>query len=149
MTTSEPVDETTAKAEAIDESMREMFEGNFIKADDILSSGPIVVTITEIVGPNKEKDAKGRLINRPILSFKGATKRLIVGKLNCRIIAMLHGKKASKWIGVSVTLGARYLKEAFGEKNVPTVRVIPPADKPLPFSMRVWFGSEKSLVNQG
>ena len=129
-------------SEHIDEEMREMFEGNFLKAEDLMSSGPITVTISDIVAQNKEKDAKGKLINRPIMSFKGAKKRFIVGKTNLKLIRLDYGGKPSEWIGKTIVLGIRYLREAFGQKNVPCIRVVP--KKPIPYSIRVFNGSEES-----
>lgn len=131
----------TQTSESIDEEMREMFEGNFLHSDDVMSSGPITLVISGVVAQNKEKDAAKRLINRPIVSFKGASKRLIVGKLNTSILGLLYGKKPSKWIGKSVTLVVTYLREAFGQKNVPTIRLATTDDKPLPFRLRAWYGS--------
>lgn len=125
-----------------------MFVGNFMDSSDIMDKGPVTVTIADVVAPNKEKDGSGKVINKAILSFEKASKRLIANKTNCKVIAMLYGNKPSLWIGKPITLGVRYLEKAFGQTNVPTVRVIPPDDKPLTFGMRRNFGSEKPFVKQ-
>jgi hypothetical protein len=119
------------------------FEGDFVEAADLMQRS-VTLTISGVVPPNVEKDrgGKGKLIDKPIFSFEKAAKRFICGKTNRRIIQAIHGKKASQWIGKTVTLGVRYLKEAFGEKNVPTVRVLPPPGVPIPMSARKFFGSE-------
>jgi len=111
-------------------------------ASDIMGKGAVTVTITDVVAPNIEKDGTGKTINKAIVAFKGATKRLIMNKTNCKVIALMYGNKPSEWVGKQVTLGVRYLEKAFGQFNVPTVRVIPPPDKPLTFGMRRNFGSE-------
>lgn len=126
----------------IDRDMADVFQGNFMDASDIMGKGNVTVIIADVVAPKAEKDATGKLIDRAIIAFKSATKRLIANKTNLKIIASMYGNKPSEWVGKPVTLGVRYLEKAFGQANVPTVRVIPPADKPLTFGMRKHFGSE-------
>lgn len=133
-------------SDKIDEEMRDVFVGNFMDSSDIMEKGLVTVKISDVVAPNKEKDGSGKIINKPILSFEKSTKRFIANKTNCKVIAMMYGKKPSLWIGQSITLGVRYLEKAFGQTNVPTVRVIPPDDKPLTFGMRRNFGSDKPFV---
>ena len=132
----------------IDEDMRDAFTGNFMDATDILQKGKVTVMIADVIAPNKEKDAAGKVINKPILSFEKATKRLIMNKINCKIVALMYGTKASIWVGKPITLCVRYLEKAFGQTNVPVVRVCPPEDKPLTFAMRKHFGSETPFVKQ-
>jgi hypothetical protein len=125
------------------------FEGNYIESSDLMH-GHATLTIAGVVPPNtdKDKDGKGKLIDKPILSFERTTKRLIIGRTNERILKAIHGRKASGWIGKQITLGVRYLAEAFGEKNVPTIRIIPPADVPLPMSARNHFGTAEPKPRQ-
>ena len=127
----------------IDEAMRSAFEGNFLDASDILATGDQRVKIAAVSAPNAEKDATGRAIDKAIVAFERCKKRLVLNKTNAKAIAMQHGKKPSAWIGKEVTLTVRYLARAFGEQNVPVVRVLPPADVPLTFAMRSKFGSPR------
>lgn len=119
------------------------FEGNFIESADLMQK-QATLTIEGVVPPmvEKDKNGQGKPIDKAIISFRGTTKRLIVGKTNERIIKAIHGKKASGWIGKQIKIGVRFLREAFGEKNVPTVRVIPPPEIPLPMAARKFFGAE-------
>lgn len=126
----------------LDEAMRDAFTGKFMDASDIMGKGNVTVTISDVVAPNKEKDASGKVINRAVLSFDKAKKRFVCGKTNLKIIALMYGTKPSEWIGKKITLGVRYLEKAFGQYNVPTVRVIAPDDRPLTFGMRKHYGSE-------
>ena len=130
----------------IDEEMRDLFIGNFMDSSDILAKGNVTVVISDVIAPNKEKDGAGKTINKAILAFEKATKRLIMNKTNCKIVAMMYGQKPSQWIGKPITLCVRYLEKAFGQTNVPVVRVLPPADKPLTFGMRRSFGSDVPFV---
>lgn len=129
----------TSTTTDLDAEMRSAFEGNFIDATD-LGGKDLTVTIDGIVAPKKEKDATGKLIDKTIISFKGAKKRMIANKTNVKILAMLFGNKASDWLGKPVTLTTRYLAEAFGQRNVPVVRVKCDTDK-LTFGMRKKYGT--------
>lgn len=126
----------------IDQRMSGRFEGRFLDAFDILAAKKdVTVTISDIVAPGVERDAKEKLIDKAILSFKGASKRFIVTNINDRILKAIHGKAPSKWIGKEITLTVRYLKEAFKQPNVPVLRIVPPPDMPLTFAMRKHYGS--------
>lgn len=133
-------------ASNLDELMASQFEGNFLDATDLMTANK-TVTIKEVIPPNteKDKDGKGRLIDRAIISFEGCKKRLILNKINAKIIAMAHGKKSSLWAGKKITLTHRWLKEAFGQTNVPVVRVMPPDGMSLTFGMRKNFGAATSF----
>lgn len=125
----------------IDQKMSGRFEGRFLDALDIMAAKKdVTVTITDIVAPDTERDAKNKLIDKAILSFKGASKRFILTKINEKILKAIHGKAPSKWIGKEITLTVRYLKEAFNEENLPAIRIVPPPDMPLTFAMRKHYG---------
>jgi len=130
----------------IDEQMAEQFQGNFLDASDLMSSGNITLTISDIAAPGEERDSAGKVIDKGILTFKGAKKRMILIKTNAKVIAMAHGKKPSQWIGKPVTLTVRWLAKAFGQANVPVIRVVPPDGVSLPFGMRARYGAEKPFV---
>lgn len=132
---------TTSNGGSLDDRMREAFEGHFIDASDIPPKGFIEVEIAGIAAPGDDKDAKGKVIDKPILAFKGATKRLILNKTNLKLLATRHGKTASLWIGKKVTLTKRYLAEAFGQRNVPVVRIAVDSESELTFAMRKKYGT--------
>jgi hypothetical protein len=126
----------------IDEAMAAQFQGNFLDASDLMKADQ-TVTISDVVGPNEEQDSQKKRIDKPILSFAGCKKRLILNKTNSKVIAMAHGKKASEWVGKKITLTVRWLEKAFGQTNVPVVRVVPPEGTALTFGMRQKYGSPK------
>lgn len=119
------------------------FEGPFLDSSDMMNREPVTLKIKAITPPNEMKAADGRVIDKPIIEFEGARKMLILNKTNQKILKALFGTKASGWIGHPVTIGVRYLKSAFGQKNVPTIRIIPPEGVPIPFGVQKHFGSEK------
>lgn len=122
--------------------MSDKFEGHFLESADLMASRPVTLTISGIVPPNTEKAADGRLIDKPIIAFEKTDKRMIIGKTNERIIKSFLGSKPNEWVGQKVTVMVRYLKAAFGESNVPTLRIVPPEGKPIPFACRKHWGQE-------
>jgi hypothetical protein len=132
----------------LDERMASQFEGNFLDAADLMASGTKTVTISDVSPPGAERDSTRKVIDKPIVSFEKTAKRLILNKTNAKVIAMAHGKKASQWIGKKITLTVRWLDKAFGETNVPVIRVVPPAGKELTFGMRKRYGAERSFGKQ-
>lgn len=125
----------------LDKAMQDQFTGNFLDASDLMARGEITLEISGVVAPNAEKDAAGKVINKGIIAFKGAKKRLILNKTNAKIIRLAHGDKASEWVGKKVTLCVRWLKEAFGQQNVPVIRIVPAEGTALTFGMRQKYGS--------
>lgn len=125
----------------VDEAMASQFSGNFLDASDLPKGKTVTVTISDLVPPNVERDSAKKLIDKAILSFAGKQKRLILNKTNAKIIKMAHGEP-SKWIGQQINLTVRILKEAFGQSNVPVIRVVPPSGVNLTFGMRKKYGAE-------
>lgn len=124
----------------LDDAVRSAYEGAFIDAADIMASGDVTLTIKSVVAPNVENDATGKLIKRAIVAFANAKKRFILNKTNAKIIGMHHGSSASQWSGKRITLTVRILDEAFLQRNVPVVRVLPPVGVPLTVGMRRKYG---------
>ena len=135
-------------AKALDDAMRSAFEGNFLDATDILHRGDTTVTIESVSAPNTETDSQKKRIDKAIVAFAGCKKRLILNKTNAKIIGMHHGQKASEWVGKKITLTVRFLEKAFGQTNVPVIRVVPPPTSPLTFGMRSKYGAAKPFNGQ-
>ena len=125
----------------------EQYQGDFVESADLMNIPNVTLRIAGVVPPETEKDKAKKLIKRPIISFEKARKRMVIGKTNERILKALLGAKASSWIGKDVTIGVRYLAEAFGQKNVPTLRIIIPPGKPVPFSVQKHYGKETPWTN--
>jgi hypothetical protein len=129
----------------LDSAMRQVFTGNFLDASDILNmpGSRVSLVIDSVSPPSREKDAAGKNIDKAILSFVKCKKRLILNNTNAKIIKMSHGDKASAWAGKPVTLCVRYLKKAFGQVNVPVIRIEPPEGVVTTFGMRKNMGIDR------
>lgn len=130
-------------------SREEKYEGHFLESADMMTVGEIRLTIKSVVPPNTERDSAKKLIKHPIIEFEGTDKRLVCNRTNERCIKSQFGSKAEKWIGQQIVLRVNYLPEAFGEKNVPTLRVINPESVPVPMAARKWMGSDKPISKDG
>ena len=100
----------------------EAFKGNFIEALHLTGKDGNM-TISGYDAPNTVKSADKKLIDKPILRFKGTDKGLILNKTNARTIGLTYGNEMDNWIDKKITLYATTC-EAFGE-TVPCVRVRP------------------------
>ncbi len=122
---------------------RQQYEGDFVESADLMRSGQVTLTIAAVVPPGTERSKDGRPIDLPIIAFEGATKRFVCSKTNERIVKAIHGPKVADWVGKQITLQVRYLRQAFGEWNVPTLRVVPPEGIPIPMAARKYFGKSE------
>lgn len=126
---------------AKDKEQWDLFNGDWLFASDIQGEKKtFVMEIAEVIPPGREKDKKGKIINKPILKFTIGHKRLILSKCNTTIIRSIYGA-SNKWAGKTIELTVRYLPEAFGEKNVPAIRVVHPTGA-LPYGVRKHYGQE-------
>lgn len=116
------------------------FEGDFVESADLMQGPPVTLRIAGIVPPETETDAGGKIITKPIIAFEKARKRFVMGKTNERILKAIHGKKASAWIGKDITISVRYLRKAFEQENVPTLRIVIPDGMPVPFNVKKHYG---------
>jgi len=95
--------------------MSVMFPSKYLKADDIISAGgEMTVTITGVVLGAFDK-TDGSQETKPIVSFAGQDKQLILNKTNARRIESILGFDDSEdWIGKSITLITEKV-DAFGK----------------------------------
>lgn len=115
----------------------------FLSADDIgyghEGGNVISATIERIAEPGTVKDATGKVVDREVVYFKKATKALVLNSTNTRILRLTYGRDKAEWIGKPIQLTVRFVN-AFGERDIPTIRVMPPDGVPLPFGVRKWAG---------
>ena len=121
----------------------EKYEGNYLESADLMSRPPVTLVIAGWEPPNTVKAANGKLIDKPILSFEGTKKQMILNQTNKTLLKAMFGTKASGWVGHPVTIGVRYLAKAFKEKDVPCLRIVLPEGVPWPSGVRPFMGTEK------
>lgn len=104
--------------------VRAMFDSQWVGAWDLAGkdrtleiSGVKAAQITSQRGTNK----------KPIVSFKGAKKQLILNKTMMRVVAAMYGFDTAAWIGKPVTLYATTTD--VGGKTVDCVRIRPGVPK--------------------
>jgi len=109
---------------------------------DTTGGKSVTVAIDHYKPAGEVKDASGTVVNKPVLYFAKAKKALILNRTNEKALILIHGKDRDKWQGQPVTLTVRFVN-AFGQSDVPTIRVEPPKGLPLTFGMRKWQGKAK------
>lgn len=126
---------------------REAYEG-FIASDDIgyteKGGNEISLKIDHVSNDGSVIDSRGVIVEHPVVYFTGAKKGFVLNRTNERICRLLHGKRFADWTGKEITLGVRFVN-AFGERNVPVIRILPPKGIPLPFGVRKWVGKERPV----
>lgn len=98
-----------------------LFPNKWLKASDLCNKA-ITVTIEKVeemeVGSEREK--------RPVVSFVGKTKKLILNKTNTRAIGDLYGGETDDWPTHKIVLFPTSTQ--YGDKEMATIRVKPPKD---------------------
>lgn len=133
------------------DKLRERYEGQFLDALDLPEGTLVPVEVEAIALPYSEKDARGKVIDLAILSFKGKTKRFILGKTSYKIMKAMFGGDHRQWIGKTIHIQRRYLDAArgFGVNNTLAIRVIPPAGTPILRSAANYMGQPHPYAEKG
>jgi len=101
----------------------------FLFAHDL--NGKDVTVQIEKVTAGQIQGEKGRKNKRPIVAFRGKSKRLALNKTNSKIIAKLYGNDVEQWAGKWITIYPTTTD--FGGETVECIRVrvrVPQASKP-------------------
>ena len=107
----------------------DLYPSRFIKAAD-LQGQEWPVTITRLTMEEIENE-RGRE-EKPVLSFQGVSKALVVNVTNFDSIAEMHGEETDNWPGKEIVLFPTTTR--FGGKTVDCVRIKRPgpgATKPV------------------
>ena len=109
----------------------ETYPGNYLESAD-LAGKEVRVEISEFVPANTEKAADGRVIEKPILRFKGAKRALICNKTNMKRILLFYAKPGVKQleelVGTTITLGTEMARNPSLNCKMPAVRVMVPRE---------------------
>ena len=98
------------------------YPGKFLEALLLPQDKPVEVEISKIEAANTVKSADGRLIDKPVMHFKGKDRALVLAKCNARAIARKYGPDMDQWVGKTIGLFQARV-DAFGESDVPAVRI--------------------------
>ncbi len=119
----------------------------FLYADDLLKDGQfrdVTLTIAEVHAANTLFGADQKPVEKMALGFAGTEKKLVLNNTNERLVRMATGStKSDGWAGKKVTLYPVAIN-AFGEKNVPAIRIRTPEGTPIQMSVRKQLGRDLS-----
>jgi hypothetical protein len=102
--------------------VRAMFEREFLGAWD-LQGRDVTVEIERVQAAElflRDANAKKK---KPVVSFKGTEKKLVLNKTNSETIATMYGYDTRKWVGQKVTLYPTTAR--CGRETVDAIRVRP------------------------
>lgn len=121
--------------------LEERYEGLFVCCDDLPEGQAVSVEIESIAMPGTEQDSRKKVIDKAIVTFKGATKRFILNKTNYRVLKGMFGKDHNGWIGQTIQLQRRYI--TFRGEPAMGIRIIPPKGTILPLSVVSQMGTRE------
>jgi len=116
----------------------------YLKAED-LAKGNVFkefdLVIAEVFDAGQAKSADGTPIDKPILVFKNAKKRLILSKTNRRLMNYATGSDVpADWIGKTIRLRVCVLEKCLGQTNVAAIRLALPDTGVKPFIPKKDYG---------
>ena len=98
----------------------QQFDSDYLEAAHL--DGDVELEISEVLARKTKKAKDGKLIDKPILLFKGAKRGLVLNKTNAKVIALMFGNRMDSWAGKKILIYPTTCK-AFGSDNTPCIRV--------------------------
>ena len=121
----------------------------FLYADDLFRDGKwaeVTLTIEGIHAGGTIFGADKKAVDNDSISFVGTEKKLVLNKTNKRLLKIAtKSSKSDGWLGKKVTIYP-VLINAFGEKNVPCIRVRVGDGNPVPFGVRKFLGKDLTIT---
>jgi hypothetical protein len=109
-------------------SVDDFFPSRYLKAND-LEDGVEIITIDSVSKESMRNPQGGPDVEKPVVSFVGIEKGLILNRTNANTIAKLYGKDTDGWCGQYVTLYVTTVEVAGETYDVLRVRPQNPADE--------------------
>ena len=117
----------------------------FLYADDLLKDGKWVevkLTITRHVPGGTLTGADKSVVEHDAIGFEGTDKLLVLNKTNSRLLKIATGSsKPAGWIGKTVAVFPVSIN-AFGQQNLPCIRIRVKDGQPVPFGVRKFMGKD-------
>ena len=107
---------------------KKFFDKEYVGSWD-LEDGDRTVTISKVEAGELHNQSTNTKEKKPVLSFEGRSKKLVMNNTNCKTVARLYGNDTDDWVGKDITL-FRSQCEVGGETD-DCVRVRPDAPKAL------------------
>ena len=100
-----------------------MYDAIYIGSWD-LPEKDLTVKISKVVG-EELTTVGGRKNKKPILSFVGKEKKMVVNKTNSKAIAGMYGNYVEAWVGKRITLYVSTTNNPDGSGSVECIRIRP------------------------
>lgn len=104
---------------------RSLYDREYVGAWE-LQGKDVTVTISTVKG-GELTAVGGRKSKKPIISFDGKEKKMIVNKTNAKIIAAMYGNIVEHWVGKRITLFVGMTRDPSTGGDIECLRVRPTA----------------------
>lgn len=98
----------------------QQFDSDYLEAACL--DGEVTLEISQVIGRGEKKAKDGKMIDKPILKFKGAKRAYVMCKTTAKVVALMYGGNMDKWVGKKITLFPTTCI-SFGKPNTPCIRV--------------------------
>lgn len=116
----------------------------YLRAEDLVVGNVFKefdLQVKEVFPPGHSRSADGKPIDKPVLTFANAKKRMILGKVNRRLITYATGtSEPTEWVGAKIRLRVCILPQCLGQTNVATLRLALPETATKPFIAKKDYG---------
>lgn len=117
----------------------------FLYAEDLLQGGKWItctLTISAVIPPGTIAGSDKKVIQNHVLEFEKTPKKLVLNNTNKRLCKVSTGEsRPENWPGHKIEIYPASIN-AFGEKNLPCLRIKLPTGKPAPFATRKFMGRD-------
>ena len=103
------------------------FPSKYLSAEDLGDIGTeVTVTIAQVM--MEDMQTQGTVERKLMVSFAGASKKLVLNKTNAKAIAYLWGDDTDDWIGKRITLTVQSVQFKSDIVNAIRVKLVKPDD---------------------
>lgn len=129
-----------------------MYEGNFLKGDNLPLGKAVPVVIKSVAEANTVFSADKRKVDKAVIYFEGTDRGLIMNKTHYDVIDNAYGPDTANWIGKTVLVQRMHLlrcqhgRETF--YNVACVRVVPTPGTKITMGLALRLGSPQPFTEE-
>lgn len=106
-------------------NINDMYPSRYLKASD-LKGQPATLTIAGVEMVLMEQN-DGSSKEKPVLSFRGTERQMVLNVTNARMLAELFGPETDSWVGQQFVIASQ--RVSFGNRIVDAIRVMGKADR--------------------
>jgi hypothetical protein len=103
---------------------RQLYDRDYLGSWDLPENKDVTVTIERAVG-GELTGTGGKKAKKPIISFVGKDKKMVVNVTNAKAIAGMYGNHVEQWAGKKIVLYVSTTRDPATGGDIPCIRVRP------------------------